>query len=41
MTFGTTAELTDLEEETYIAVVVCISVFDGYTVNSYVPLMLH
>ena len=37
---GTSAKLTNFEQEIYIAVVVCISAIDEYIVNSYSPLMM-
>ena len=40
VTSGTTAELTVLDQETYVVFVVCVSDSEGYTVNTYAPIML-
>ena len=40
MTSGTTTELTDLKEETYVAVVICISVSGEYVENLYAPVKM-
>ena len=40
VTNGTTAELTDLKEEMYVAVVICISVSGEYVENLYAPVKM-
>ena len=37
MTHNTRVDLTDLGNETYIAMVVCVSTYDDYIVNAYAP----
>ena len=40
VTFSSNAVLVDLDQNTYIAVVICNSFFGGYTVNGYAPIQL-
>ena len=39
-TFSSRAVLVDLDQDTYIAVVICSSYFGGYSVNYYAPIQL-
>ena len=40
VTFSSHAVLVDLDQNTYIAVVICNSYFGGYTVDGYAPIQL-
>lgn len=40
VTFSSRAVLVDLDQDTYIAVVICNSYFGGYFVNYYAPIKL-